>query len=40
MLDSTRLNLDTVVDVLKAAGEPTRMRLLSLLAPATSPSPT
>ena len=32
MLDSTRLNLDSVVDVLKAAGEPTRMRLLSLLS--------
>jgi len=32
MLDSTRLNLDTAVDVLKAAGEPTRMRLLALLS--------
>ncbi len=32
MLDSTRLNLDTVVDVLKSAGEPTRMRLLCLLS--------
>ena len=32
MLDSTRLDLDSVVDVLKAAGEPTRMRLLSLLS--------
>lgn len=32
MLESTRLGLDTVVDVLKAAGEPTRMRLLSLLS--------
>lgn len=32
MLDSSRLDLETVVDVLKAAGEPTRMRLLALLS--------
>ncbi|TPW27137.1 ArsR/SmtB family transcription factor [Pararhizobium mangrovi] len=32
MLDPVRLDLDTLVDVLKAAGEPTRMRLVALLA--------
>jgi len=32
MLDSPRLDLDALVDVLKAAGEQTRMRLLALLA--------
>ena len=31
MLDSRKLGLDKTVDVLKAAGEPTRMRLLALL---------
>lgn len=32
MLDTPRLSLETTVDVLKAAGEPTRFRLLALLA--------
>lgn len=32
MLDATRLDLETAVEVLKAAGEPTRMRLLALLS--------
>lgn len=32
MLSETGLRLDEVVDVLKAAGEPTRLRLLALLA--------
>ncbi|CZT35646.1 ArsR/SmtB family transcription factor [Rhizobium sp. 9140] len=32
MTSETRLRLDEVVDVLKAAGEPTRLRLLALLA--------
>lgn len=32
MLDSARLDLESIVDVLKAAGEPTRMRLLALLS--------
>ena len=31
MLDSSKLGLERTVDVLKAAGEPTRMRLLALL---------
>lgn len=31
MLDSNRLGLEKAVDVLKAAGEPTRLRLLALL---------
>ncbi|MEO4042556.1 metalloregulator ArsR/SmtB family transcription factor [Hoeflea sp. CAU 1731] len=31
MLDSRKLSLDRTVDVLKAAGEPTRMRLLALM---------
>lgn len=31
MLDNNRLSLDKTVDVLKAAGEPTRLRLLALL---------
>ena len=31
MLDSRRLGLDKTVDILKAAGEPTRLRLLALL---------
>lgn len=31
MLDTRKLGLDKTVDVLKAAGEPTRLRLLSLL---------
>ncbi|HEY0121113.1 MAG TPA: metalloregulator ArsR/SmtB family transcription factor, partial [Rhizobium sp.] len=32
MMDLVKLGLDDLVDVLKAAGEPTRLRLLALLA--------
>ena len=32
MSEPVRLGLDALVDVLRAAGEPTRLRLLALLA--------